>query len=79
VDVADNRFVAEVEVAIARDGRILDPEWKKSSGHTQWDESVRQALATAASVSRPPPTNFPARVLVRFDVQEVAENSLPLQ
>jgi len=59
VDVADNDFVAEVEVAVARDGRIHDPAWKKSSGHAPWDASVREALATAGSVGRAPPTNFP--------------------
>jgi len=79
VDVADHDFIAEVEVAVARDGRIHDPAWKKSSGHASWDASVREALATAGSVGRPPPTNFPARVLVRFDVQEVNEATLPLQ
>jgi hypothetical protein len=29
---------------------------------------VRQAIAKTQSVNRAPPTNFPARVVVRFDV-----------
>ncbi len=77
VDIADRDFVAEVEVAIDPAGRISDPQWKKSSGHRQWDDSVRAAIAGTPAVNRPPPTNFPARVLVRFDVQEVAEGVLP--
>lgn len=77
VDLADRDFVAEVEVAIDRSGRISDPQWIKASGHTRWDESVREAIARTPVVNRPPPTNFPERVLVRFDVQEIAEESRP--
>ncbi|MBX3746687.1 MAG: TonB C-terminal domain-containing protein [Verrucomicrobiae bacterium] len=77
VDVADNTFVAEVEVGIDRTGRISDPSWKRSSGHARWDESVRAAIAATPSVNRPPPEDFPARVLVRFDVQEVTEEPRP--
>jgi len=36
------------------------------------DDSVRQALAGTTSMNRPPPTNFPARVIIRFDVQSEA-------
>jgi len=71
-DEADDDYVAEVEVAVDRTGQISDPEWKKGSGDTRWDDSVRQALAATTSMTRPPPTNFPARVTVRFDVQSEA-------
>jgi len=73
VDIADNNFVAEVEVSIDRSGRVSKPDWKKLSGNERWDASVRGALASTASVSRQPPTNFPPRILVRFDVQEVTD------
>lgn len=72
-DVADDTFVAEVEVSVDREGRISDPEWKKSSGDARWDASVRAALAATHSLDRPPPASFPPRVLVRFDIQEETE------
>jgi hypothetical protein len=72
-DIADDDFTAEVEVSVGRQGQISNPEWKKASGNSRWDESVRQALAGTKTVSRPPPTNFPSRVLVRFDVQQVTD------
>jgi hypothetical protein len=72
-DLADENFVAEVEVAVGRDGRISDPRWEKWSGDTRWDESVRRAIAVVTHMDRPPPTNFPPRVLVRFDVQKETE------
>jgi hypothetical protein len=59
--------VAEVEVAVDKEGNISNPVWKKKSGQKQWDESVRLALASAKKVSRPPPTNFPTPVVIRFD------------
>jgi outer membrane biosynthesis protein TonB len=77
VGLADHGFVAEVELAIDRAGRLSEPEWKKSSGNPQWDDSVRAAIATTSSVNRAPPTNFPARVLIRFDALEVVEEVLP--
>jgi TonB family protein len=68
-DQDDHTYVAEVEVAVDETGRITDPVWKKSSGHKQWDDTVRAAIAGADKVSRPPPKNFPSRVVVRFDVE----------
>ena len=70
--MADDAYVAEVEIAVDHRGRISDPVWKKSSGDSRWDDSVRQAVAATQSLDRPPPPDFPARVLVRFDVQENA-------
>ena len=71
--IADDDFVAEVEVSVDRDGRLSNPEWKKGSGDARWDASVRAALAATKGLDRPPPANFPARVLVRFDIQEATE------
>jgi outer membrane biosynthesis protein TonB len=67
-DMDDQSFVAEVEVAVDPTGRIADPVWKKKSGQPRWDDSVLQAVAKTQSVSRAPPTNFPSRVVLRFDV-----------
>ncbi|MGZ5544634.1 MAG: TonB C-terminal domain-containing protein, partial [Limisphaerales bacterium] len=75
-DIADSDFIAEVEISVDHGGRISNPEWKKVSGNTRWDASVREALAATAKIDRFPPTNFPPRVVVRFDVQEIAENTL---
>jgi TonB family protein len=71
-DMADDNYVVEVEVSVSRDGQISDPQWEKSSGSTVWDDSVRQAIAATTSINRPPPTNFPPRITVRFDVQSEA-------
>ncbi|HTV61167.1 MAG TPA: TonB C-terminal domain-containing protein [Verrucomicrobiae bacterium] len=65
--------MAEVQVAVGRDGTISDPVWEKGSGNSRWDNSVRQAIASVTSMDRPPPTNFPPRVLIRFDVQDDTE------
>jgi hypothetical protein len=72
-NIADDSYVAEVAVTVDRKGRISDPIWEKGSGDTHWDDSVRQAIAAVKSMDRPPPTNFPSRVTVRFDVQEETE------
>jgi outer membrane biosynthesis protein TonB len=72
-NMADDNFVAEVEVSVGQDGRISNPRWKKESGDTRWDDSVRQALVAVTHMDRPPPTNFPPRIVVRFDVQEETE------
>ena len=76
-DMADEAFIAEVEVTVDRTGKISQPKWQKGSGDKRWDDSVRQAIAATTSINRPPPTNFPARVVVRFDVQEETEPILP--
>jgi hypothetical protein len=70
-DIADRAFVAEVEVAVDRTGKIVNPVWKKESGDRRWDDSVRQAIARTAGVNRAPPSNFPPRVVIRFDVVEL--------
>jgi len=71
--IADDNYVAEVEVAVDQQGQINNPVWKKSSGDSRWDASVRQAIAETRRLDRPPPPDFPARFLVRFDVQDSIE------
>ena len=72
-NIADDSYVAEVEVSVDRAGQISKPEWKKGSGDKPWDDSVRQVFKVVNNMDRPPPTNFPSRVTVRFDVQEESE------
>jgi hypothetical protein len=72
-DEADNNYVAEVEVSVGRQGQISNPTWLKGSGDTKWDETVNQVFYVLKSIDRPPPTNFPSRVTIRFDVQEETE------
>jgi hypothetical protein len=77
-NLADDDFVAEVEVSVDHAGNISSLKWQKGSGNSVWDDSVRAAIAATTSMTRPPPTNFPARVTVRFDVQsEATEPILP--
>ena len=72
-DLADENYVAEVDIAVSRAGDISDPIWRKNSGDPKWDDSVRQAIAAYNGMDRPPPTNFPSQVLVRFDVLDETE------
>jgi TonB family protein len=66
----DSTYVAEIQVSVDRDGNISDAQWEKGSGNTVWDNSVRKAIAAVHSMDRPPPTNFPPQIVIRFDVQE---------
>jgi len=72
-NIADDYYVAEVEIAVDGGGEISHPIWKRSSGDTRWDDTVRAAIAATKRLNRPPPKNFPARVVVRFDVQDATE------
>lgn len=75
--LADEAFVAEVELNVDPSGRILGSSWRSGSGNTRWDDSVRKAVAATTALSRPPPKGFPDRFLVRFDVvAEVDANGL---
>ena len=75
-DMSDDDYVVEVEVSVDHTGKISDPQWKKSSGNKIWDDTVRQALAATTSMTRPPPTNFPPRVTIRFDVQSESAEAI---
>ena len=72
-NLPDDSYVAEVEVTVDPKGQISDPIMKKGSGNRLWDDSVRQVFRMVTRIDRPPPTNFPSRVTVRFDVQEETE------
>jgi TonB family protein len=72
-NISDDDYVADVEISVSRDGQITDSQWEKGSGDSRWDESVRQAIAAVTNMNRQPPTNFPPRVTIRFDVQKDTE------
>ena len=76
-NIEDDKYVAEVAVAVDGQGRLSDPVWEKGSGDAKWDESVQAVFQVVKTMDRPPPTNFPTRVVVRFDVQEETEPVLP--
>lgn len=69
-NVNDRNFAAEVWLYIDTAGRIEKSEWQKPSGDKNWDRSVQVVLDGAKSFNRPPPKDFPNKVLVRFDVEE---------
>jgi len=75
-NVADDNFVALVGLTVGRDGELSNPVWEKGSGNALWDQSVRAAVAAVTSMDRPPPTNFPSHITVRFDVQQESESLL---
>ena len=75
-DLADENYVAEVDIAVSRAGDISDPIWRKNSGDPKWDESVKKARAAVSRLDHAPPTNFPPRVTIRFDVQGETESVL---
>lgn len=77
--VADKDYVAEVELSITPAGKITGSAWKRGSGNSVWDETVRRAVSQTTALSRPPPKGFPGQFLVRFDVvEEVDANALDL-
>jgi len=69
----DDAYVAEVQLSVRRDGELGNPVWEKESGNQLWDDSVRRAVAAVTRMDRPPPTNFPSHITVRFDVQEESQ------
>jgi len=76
-DMADEHFVAEVELAVDSAGRISNPRWKRKTGNARWDASVMDAIAQTRKLDRPPPAGFPLRSTVRFDVVQSAELTIP--
>ena len=72
-DMADDTYVAEVNVTVAHDGSLTDVQWLKGSGNSKWDQTVKNALAAVTKIDRAPPTNFPPHVIIRFDVAEQTE------
>jgi outer membrane biosynthesis protein TonB len=72
-NMADESYVAEVQITVDQQGDLSHPTWLKGSGDAKWDQTVRQVFEVVKNIDRPPPTNFPPRVTIRFDVQEETE------
>jgi TonB family protein len=68
-DVADETYVAEVELNIDAQGNVIGSKWVRGSGDARWDRSVREAVAATKVINRPPPKGFPGAFLARFDVE----------
>ena len=68
-DIADETYVAEIELSVDSKGRVADSRWLKGSGDKRWDDSVKTVIAQTKAISRPPPKGFPEKFLVRFDVE----------
>ena len=71
-NLPDDHYVAEVQIAVDRQGNLSNPVWEKGSGDRQWDDSVKAVFKEVTVIDRPPPTNFPPVVTIRFDVAEEA-------
>jgi TonB family protein len=68
-DIADDTYVAEIELNVDSKGRVADSRWLKGSGDKRWDDSVKTVIAQTKVISRPPPKGFPEKFVVRFDVE----------
>jgi TonB family protein len=68
-DIADEAYVAEVELSVDAQGRVTENRWLKGSGDKRWDDSVKAVVAQFKTISRPPPKGFPQSFPVRFDVE----------
>jgi TonB family protein len=68
-EIADEAFVAEVELSVDAKGRVTDYRWLKGSGNKRWDDSVKAVVAETKTITRPPPKGFPQQFQVRFDVE----------
>jgi protein TonB len=68
-DIADDAYVAEVELSVDAKGRVTNYRWLKGSGDKRWDDSVKAVVAQTKTISRPPPKGFPQQFPVRFDVE----------
>jgi TonB family protein len=77
-DMADDNFVADVELTIDKSGYVEDSRWIKGSGNTRWDDTVKQAVAQLRTISRPPPKGFPSKFIVRFDVASMQTEPIQL-
>jgi len=68
-DMADDAFVAQVELTVEPNGKVDAYRWLSGSGSKRWDDTVKAALAQTKALSRPPPKGFPEKFNVRFDVE----------
>ena len=72
-NMADDDYVAEVQVQVDKTGNLGGVTWQKGSGNSKWDQSVKDVFKVVQNIDRRPPTNFPPQVTIRFDVQAETE------
>jgi len=72
-NMPDDTYVAEVQVNVDPQGNLNNVAWVKGSGDAKWDQTVKDVFKTITQINRPPPTNFPDHVTIRFDVEEETE------
>ena len=72
-NMADDDYVAEVQVQVDKTGNLGGVTWQKGSGNSKWDQSVKDMFKVVQNIDRRPPTNFPPQVTIRFDVQAETE------
>lgn len=75
-DMADDNFVAEVELTIDKTGNVDNTRWVRGSGDARWDKSVKEAVADFKSINRPRPKGFPEKFVVRFDVESTRTEAI---
>ena len=75
-NMADDNFVAEVQINVNQQGRLTQTKWLKGSGDARWDQTVKDVFKVVTAINRPPPSNFPPVVTIRFDV--ASEETQPL-
>jgi TonB family protein len=68
-DIADDNYVAEIELTVDPSGKVKSSRWLSGSGDSRWDNSVKEVIAQTKVLSRPPPKGFPEKFTVRFDVE----------
>jgi outer membrane biosynthesis protein TonB len=69
----DTNFVVKVQVNVDKKGDLDKPVWIENSGNKKWDDSVKEVFQAVKNIGRPPPTNFPPQVTIRFDTVEETE------
>ena len=77
-DMADDAFIANVELTIDKSGYVSDSRWINGSGNARWDTTVKQAVAQVKAITRPPPKGFPEKFVVRFDVESTRTEAIEL-
>jgi TonB family protein len=75
-DIADDTFVAEIQLTIDAEGNVTGSRWLKGSGNPRWDGSVKAAVAATKVITRPPPKGFPPAFVARFDVESTRTEDL---
>ena len=63
----DANYSAVIEVGVDSKGGIVNPQFVKGSGDSQWDSTVKTAVLRMKEVGIPPPQGFPSRFVLRFD------------